>query len=94
VHFGQNFEGLNICKTMQCHFIYIYLFYLFYFFKVKELNLEILPNDKRHTFFCVLFQFCLIIPKIKAKFLIGENKHVCGYYKIICIPNPKCNTHM
>jgi hypothetical protein len=57
----------------------------FYIFlkKVKELNLKILPNDKRHTFFCVLLTFFLIIQKIKAKFLFGENKNVCEYYKII-----------
>jgi hypothetical protein len=30
----------------------------FYIFlkKVKEINLEILPNGKKHTFFCVLLQ--------------------------------------
>jgi hypothetical protein len=51
--------------------------------KVKELNLEILPNDKRHFFFVFCYKFYLIIQKIKAKFLVGEKKHVCGYFKII-----------
>jgi len=40
VHFRGNF----IYKIMQ----YIFLK------KVKEINLEILTNGKRHTFFCVL----------------------------------------
>jgi len=33
--------------------------------------------------FVFCYKFYLIIKKIKAKFLIGENKYVCGYYKII-----------
>ncbi len=33
--------------------------------------------------FVFCYKFYLIIPKIKAKFLVGENKYVCGYYKII-----------
>jgi hypothetical protein len=66
----------------------------FFFFKVKELNLEILPNGKRHTFFCVLLQILFKYSKIKAKFIIGENKYLCRYYKIIWIPNLKCNTHI
>jgi hypothetical protein len=60
---------------------------------MKELNLEMLPNGKRHTFLKVLLQFYLIIQKIKVKFIIGENKNLCGYCKIIRIPSPKCNTH-
>jgi hypothetical protein len=36
---------------------------------MKKLGLEILPNGKRYT----LFLFCLIIKKIEAKFLVGEN---------------------
>jgi len=28
-------------------------------------------------------RFYLVINKIKAKFVIGESKYVCGYYKII-----------
>jgi hypothetical protein len=57
---------------MQCHFTFEKT--------VKKLNLEILPNGKRHM---VCYKFYLIIQKIKAKFLVGENKHVCRYYKII-----------
>jgi len=68
----------------------------FYIFlkKVKKLNLEILPNGKKYTFFLFFYKFYLIIQKIKAKFLVDENKYICGYYKIIWIPNPKCNTHI
>jgi hypothetical protein len=34
--------------------------------------------------FCVFrYRFYLIINKIKAKFVIGESKYVCGYCKII-----------
>jgi len=60
MHFGGNF----ICKIMQ----YIYLK------KMKEINLEILTNGKRHTFFYVLLHFYLIINKIKVKFVISESK--------------------
>jgi hypothetical protein len=42
----------------------------------------------------VCYKFYLIIQNIKAKFLVGENKYVCGYCKILWIPSPKCNTHM
>jgi len=42
VHFKGNF----ICKIMQILFLE----------KVKEINLEILTNGKRHTFFCFLLQ--------------------------------------
>jgi hypothetical protein len=57
----------------------------FYIFlnKVKKLNLEILPNGKRYTFFFVLLEILFNYSKIKAKFLIGENKYVCKYCKII-----------
>jgi len=57
----------------------------FYIFlkKVKELNLEILPNGKKIPSFVFCYKFYLIIQKIKAKFLIGKNKYVCMYYKII-----------
>jgi len=41
-----HFKGNFICKIKQ----YIYLK------KVKEINLEILTNGKKHTFFCVLLQ--------------------------------------
>jgi hypothetical protein len=44
--------------------------------------------------FVFCYKFYLIIQKIKAKFIIGENKYMCGYCKIIWIPSPKCNTHM
>jgi hypothetical protein len=62
--------------------------------KENELNLEILPNGKKHTFFYVLLQILFNYSKNKAKFLVGENKYVCEYYKIIRIPSPKCNTHI
>jgi len=52
--------------------------------------MEILPNDKRHTFFCVLLQILFNYSK-KAKFIVGENKYVCGYCKIIQTLSPKCN---
>jgi hypothetical protein len=45
-------------------------------------------------FFKFCYKFYLIIQKIKVKFLIGENKNICGYCKIIWILSPKCNTHM
>jgi hypothetical protein len=50
--------------------------------KVKEIRLEILTNGKRHTFFCVLLQILFSLKKMKAKFVIGESKYVCGYCKI------------
>jgi hypothetical protein len=37
---------------MQNNAIYIHI----YLKKVKAINLEILTNGKRHTFFCVLLQ--------------------------------------
>ncbi len=43
---------------------------------MKELNLEILQNDKSIPFFLFGYKFYLIIQKIKAKFLVGENKYV------------------
>ncbi len=33
--------------------------------------------------FVFCYRFYLVINKIKAKFVIGESKYVCGYYKII-----------
>ncbi len=33
--------------------------------------------------FVFCYKFYLIIQKIKAKFIVGENKYVCGYGKII-----------
>ncbi len=68
-----HFRGNFICKIMQ----YIFLK------KVKEINLEILTNGKRYTFYCVLYKFYLVINKINVKFVIGESKYVCGYCKII-----------
>jgi hypothetical protein len=50
-------------------------FYI-YFLKVKELNLEILPNDKKISSFVFCYKIYLIIQKIKANFLVGENKYV------------------
>jgi len=47
-----------------------------YFLKVKEFNLEILPNGKDIFSFVICYKFYLIIQKIKAKFVIGENKCV------------------
>jgi hypothetical protein len=79
------FKG--ICKTMQCHYIYILK-------KVKKISLEILANGKKDNFFCVLLQILLLIKKIKAKSLIGESKYMCRYCKIIWILNPKCNNHI
>jgi hypothetical protein len=65
-----------MCKTMQCHFIYILK-------KVKELKLEILPNGKKHISFMFCYKFYLIIQKIKAKFLVNENEFMCMHCKII-----------
>jgi len=33
--------------------------------------------------FMFFYKFYLVINKIKAKFVIGESKYVCGYCKII-----------
>ncbi len=44
--------------------------------------------------FVFCYKFYLIIKKFKAKFLVGENKYVCGYCKIIRNPNPKCINHI
>ncbi len=33
--------------------------------------------------FTFCYKFDLVIRKIKAKFVIGESKYMCGYYKII-----------
>ncbi len=33
--------------------------------------------------FVFCYKFYLIIQKLKAKFLVGENKYVCAYCKII-----------
>jgi len=44
--------------------------------------------------FVFCYKFYLIIQKIKEKFVVGENKCVCGYCKIIWIPSPKCNTNI
>ncbi len=56
-------------------------FYIF-FKENEKLSMEILPNGKRHTFFFVFLQILLLIYKIKAKFLVGENKYMCRYCKI------------
>jgi len=50
--------------------------------KNKELNLEILLNGKKYTFFYVLLQILFNYSKNKAKFLVGENKYVCGIAKL------------
>jgi len=62
-----------MCKIMQ----YIFLK------KVKKINLEILTSCKKIPSFMFCCKFYLVINKIKAKFVIGESKYVCGYYKII-----------
>ncbi len=36
-----------------------------------------------NPFFVFYYKFYLIIQKIKAKFIVDENKYVCGYCKII-----------
>jgi hypothetical protein len=61
---------------------------------VKELNLEILLNDKNIFSFVFFYKFYLIIQKIQAKFLVGENKYTCGYFKSIWIIGFKCNIHI
>ncbi len=33
-------------------------------------------------FFVFCYKFYLIIKKIKAKFLVGENEYMCGYCKL------------
>jgi hypothetical protein len=72
---------------MQCHYIYI-------FKKWKNLTWKYYQMVKYIPFLKFCYKFYLIIQKIKVKFLMGENKYVCEYCKIIWIPNPKCNTHM
>jgi hypothetical protein len=62
--------------------------------KMKEINLEILTNGKRHTFFVFCYKIYLVINKIKTKFVIGESKYMCGYCKIIRNLNPKCNSYI
>jgi hypothetical protein len=60
---------------MQCHF--------FIFFKKNEkVQLGDITKWYEDTFFFVLLQFFLIIKKLKAKFLVCENKYVCRYCKI------------
>jgi hypothetical protein len=44
--------------------------------------------------FVFCYKFCLIIKNMKAKFLVDESKYLCGYCKIICNSNPKCNSHI
>jgi len=61
---------------------------------MKELNLKILPNGEKIPSFMFCYKFYLIIQKIKTKFLIGENKYVCKYYKTIWILSLKYNTHI
>jgi hypothetical protein len=40
-----------------------------------------MAKDIPSFMFC--YKFYLTIQKIKAKFLVGANKYVCKYYKII-----------
>ncbi len=44
--------------------------------------------------FMFCYKFYLVIKKIKAKFVIGESKYVCGYSKIIWNLNLKCNSYI
>jgi len=44
--------------------------------------------------FVFCYKFYLIIQKIKAKFLVNENKYMCKYCKITWILSPKWNTHI
>jgi len=67
------FRGNFICKIMQ----YIYIL------KVKEINLEYQQMVRNIHSFIFFYKFYLVINKIKAKFVIGESKYVCGYCKII-----------
>jgi hypothetical protein len=61
----------------------------FYIFlkKVEKLNLEILPNGKKYTFFYIslnvipIFKFVSILP-------------LSDLGNLRCRTNPKCNTHM
>jgi hypothetical protein len=72
---------------MQCHFI-------FFQRKWKNLTWKYYQMVKYIPSFVFCYKFYLIIQKIKAKFLVGENKYMCEYYKIIWILNPKWNTHI
>ncbi len=44
--------------------------------------------------FVFCYKFYVIILIIKAKFLVGENKFMCGCCKIIWNLKPKCNNHI
>jgi len=68
---------------MQCHYIYILK-------KLKNLKWKYYQMIRDIPFFCVLLQILFNYSK-KAKFIVGENKYVCGYCKIIQTLNPKCN---
>jgi hypothetical protein len=72
---------------MQCHFILFFKKWKNLTWKYYQMVRNILP-------FVFCYKFDLIIQKIKANFLVGENKYMCKYYKIIWIPSPKCNTHI
>ncbi len=50
---------------------------------MKKFNLKILPNGNKILSFVFCYKFYLIIQKNKAKLLVGENKYMCGYCKII-----------
>jgi hypothetical protein len=62
-----------MCKTMQCHFIY-------FLKKVNNLAWRYHQMVKNVPIF--LLQILFNYKKIKAKFLVYENKYVCRYYKI------------
>jgi len=62
-----------------------------FFLKSGKVQLGKITKCKRHIYSYKLY---LIIKKINAKFRVGENKHMCAYYKIIWVPNIKCNTHI
>jgi len=44
--------------------------------------------------FVFFYRFYVVIKKIKVKFVIGESKYICGYYKIIWNLDLKCNSHI
>jgi hypothetical protein len=72
---------------MQCHFIFLKK-------KRKNLTWKYYQMVRNIPYFVFCYKFYLIIQKTKTKFLIGENKYVCTYCKIIRMPNSKCNTHI
>jgi hypothetical protein len=60
---------------------------------MEKFNLERLLNVKDIPF-VFGYKIYLIIKKIKAKFWVGESKHMCGHCKIIWVLIIECNTHI